>query len=198
MKMYLDPQKWAERVKDVPLPLRRKAFSELDAEYERRGFKAGESGRDENGNYIEVSIRPGTTMEELYGFLNSTDTACVSIGPKDIPVLCGKDVLTLGLQRNIETRGPGEMGLELLEPSAVATALQNAQLQTLTAGNGEAPCDLERDCITADLIANGHLDINEEMATDRWIDRTPEEPGEPGGNMGEYAPSPDIAEWEGL
>jgi hypothetical protein len=194
--MYPDPERWAERLKNVPAPLRNKQLASLDAAYLEQGFKARSNGKDANGNYIDVDIKPGTDLKQVYEFLQSTDTAAITVEPVDVERIYGKSAGTLAMRRAIEINGAASQGLELIEPDGLADALTNAGSMGV-AWEGLSMDDAQAEkFITDDLIANGLLSEQDVKSEDAWAEAKPEQMGlrigdhsdRYNGDMGDFQP----------
>jgi hypothetical protein len=187
VRLYPDQNKWQERINKVPSPLRQKALKDLDRAYTSRGFKPRSNGQDANGFYFEVDIRPGTDLAQVYDFLESTDTAAITVEPVDVERIYGKHPGTLGLRRAIEINGAASQGLELVEPSAMADALAAAGGIDWSGFIDDAAVE---QFITNDLIHNGLL-------SETTAQGFPEEKPEPMGHfddLGEFEPDYSVEE----
>ena len=169
MRLYIDPEKIAAKLKEIPIPLRAKALNELDDVYKARGFKSRSSGQDNVGHYVDVDLRPGTDMAKVYEFLNTAYVAAVTIEPDDIEKMWGKNPVSLGLRRSIELNGVKAAGLELVEPDALADALTAARVQSWGNNDGEIDATAHQ-FATDDLVQAGFLDERETNAVDEWLE----------------------------
>jgi hypothetical protein len=193
--MYPDPEKWAERLKNVPAPLRNKALNELDAAYLQQGFKARSNGKDANGNYIDVDIKPGTELKQVYEFLQSTDTAAVTVEPVDVERIWGKSAGTLAMRRAIEINGAASQGLELIAPDGLADALTNAGSVGVAWEGLSMDDEAAEKFILGDLVSNGLLDAKDAEA---WEEKPQRDSSERYSfdDMGEFAPDFEVEnEW---
>jgi hypothetical protein len=197
MRIYPDPQKWADKINSVPMPLRAKALNELDAAYLARGFKARGNGKDANGNWIDVDIKPGTDLAKVYEFLQTTDAAAITLEPEDIERMWGKNPVSLGIRRHLEINGTKEF--ELLEPDQLADALTHARYRSYGSAD---PDETAMQFATDDLVAAGFLDERETAAVDAWLEPHPDPMGlkigergrYSGDDMGEFTPDFEVEE----
>ena len=203
MRIYPDPQKIAAKLREIPRPLQAKALHELDAVYEAKGFKAVAAGEDSNGAWCDVNIKPGTSLQQTYEFLNEVSAGAVTVQACDITRLFGKNPVSLSMQRLIEQNGERKAGVELLEIDNLADAIIGMRR---TAFNGTGTADEgDTSLMVSDMVHEGILDANEEQELDRWLEPAPQQMGlgigirsDRNGEMdGEWAPDSDLAEWEG-
>jgi hypothetical protein len=199
--MYIDPDKIKEKLKDIPQPLRQKALNELDEIYKSRGFKARANGQDSIGHWVDVDIKPGTELVQVYEFLQSANIAAVTVEPVDIERLYGKNAGTLAMRRAIEINGAASQGLELIEPDDLADAFTNAGSMGISWDGFVADEAAAEKFITDDLISNGLLSESDAKSDDQWMEAKPEPMGLRIGergeyeDMGEFAPDYSEEEW---
>ena len=203
MRIYPDGEKWSARMKDIAAPLRQKELDKLDGEYLKRGFRAVGNGRDRNGAYINVEIRPGTDLKRVYEFLNTVDAGAVTLDAWDVPSFLGKGLTSLALKRFMETEGTPEC-VTLIEPDQLADGIADLRRQATNAQGAEELTDEQRQFITDDLVNEGILTAEEVTAQDAWLEPAPDHVGLKLGNygasrfdddLGDFAPDKDLAEW---
>jgi len=201
MRIYPSPEKWQARISQISAPLRNKELASLDKHYESRGFRAVGNGRDRHGDYIDVVLKPGTDLAQVYSFLNDFDAAAVTLDSHDLPRMIGRSPVSLGMQRNLELLGTKASGVELLEPDQLAEAITT--LRRNTVNNGGDLDDEVNVFVTDDLVNEGHLSAAEVASQDDWLEARIDAPGLAYGNRstanqemdGEWAVDPDVEDW---
>lgn len=171
MKLYSNLERWHEKVKAVPAPLRAKRLKELDGFYKSQGFLSKGGGEDSNGPFINVKLRPGLTTGDIAAFCEREDFAAVTLEAQDMAVLFGNSPIGLGAQRGLELEGTGGTGslpsTELLEPGEIADTMQRVGWASF-ANTGPTSPETEA-IVTADLINSGLMSQADADATDDWI-----------------------------
>lgn len=204
MRIYPDPQKWAERISKVPMPLRNKALKELDGLYEQKGFRALRNGKDAHGTYVDVDVKPGTSLADVHSFLQDFDAAAVTIEPLDLPRVLGKNLMSLSMQRHAEIVGQPEE-LTLIEPDSLADGLAALRMKAVNAAGTEPITAEQEEFILTDLVNEGILTAEEVAAQDKWLETPADHIGLKQGSygasefdndMGEFAPDAELIEWE--
>jgi len=165
MRLYQDQDKWNAKIAAIPTPLRKRELDKLDATYEGMGFKYLKGGRDANGTFVEVSVRPGLTVEQITDFCDREGFAAVSIQPDDCDRILGQNLAAFALKRRLEIDGTDSVSI--LAPDEIYSTLDK-ELWKGIANNGEKPTAEETAYIEKDLIAHGFLDPKDVAANDEW------------------------------
>jgi hypothetical protein len=192
VKVYIDPEKLKKQFDAVPAPLRRKAVEDYDRAATARGFRCVRNCKDENGQYADVEIRPGTSLQDVYSFLKDFNAAAVTLDAHDVPRILGKNIVSLGMSRELISSGPAACGLELIEPDELANSIDEARRAMWRS----QPTDLDgEEFVTSDLVNEGYLSQDEVTAQDDWLEAKQEQPGLRIGSGGPYTGDEDMAEY---
>src|SRR4030081_2991777 len=99
MKIYANEHMWNEKLAKTPKALREKEFGEMDRLFYQQGFKVSGSGEGKHGHFVEVDIKPGTTMQAVQQLLTDYAASAVTVRTDDLEPLYGRSVTTLGMRR---------------------------------------------------------------------------------------------------
>jgi hypothetical protein len=211
MKIYPNELVWNEKLSKIPKARHEKEFAAMDRLFYQQGFKVSSSGNDKHGHYVEVDIKPGTTLQAVNQMLEDYSASAVTVRPEDFEPLYGKNIMTLGMRRKIEF--DGDYSVSMLEPSELVGALDSLRVSSQFGGvssqfGAEVSGDMEQ-FIVDDLQNEGYISQKEVDAMDRWLNPTPEPMGLQGlgrrdgiadafevGSDGEnWAPDTSVDEW---
>jgi len=168
VKIYPSEFAWAEKIKNIPKALREKEFAKQERLFFQQGFKAVGQGEDRNGHWVEILIRPGTTLQAVNTMLAEYSTAAVTVQPEDVEPLYGRNIMTLGMKRKLEY--DGNACVSMLEPSELVDALDNLRV-TAQFGGGPVSEEVEQ-FIEMDLFNEGYITDQEVASHDRWLNPT--------------------------
>jgi hypothetical protein len=171
LKIYPNEHYWAEKLSKVPKARLEKEFEKMDALFYQQSFKVSSSGNDKNGHYVEVDIKPGTTMQAVQQLLTDYAASAVTVRTNDLEPLYGRSVTTLGMRRKLEF--DGDYSVAMLEPEELVGALDNLRIKAQFSG-GEVPTGELEEFIVDDLVNEGFISARDAASMDLWLNPAPE------------------------
>jgi hypothetical protein len=187
---HIDERVWQQSFASVPnTALRQKKIQQLDREFEQAGFP----GTASDTGWIQVSTA-GRSLQETIQFMDSYNIVACTVEPADIPNWLGRNITSLAVQRSLEQNGAEALGLELLEPSEIADALQQLQFAVINHTDPEVEDDggLGEEIALHDMRDHGLLTDEMERSYESFY-REPEPQPEP--DLSDYFPSASDDPW---